>query len=495
MKILTGENIRLADMYTISAEPVSSIALMERAAVALTGRTASLFGPQYRIVVVAGKGNNAGDGIAMARLLSERGYACDLYLVYSPEEMSFECGINLRRLPEDVRVFRFSSFAASAGEYDPDRTVIVDALLGTGVRGTVRGEAALVIRQMNAAPFPVISVDLPSGLPTEFAELETGDIVRADITLTIEFPKLSLLVPETGIYAGDMEIVTISLSEEFKSAAKERFIYVDSDCAEGFECGKRDRFSHKGNYGHVLLVCGNTRMMGAAILSVSAALRSGCGLVTAHIPSSGMCAMNIANPSAMVSPDPADCFSVLPEKMERYTSVCAGCGMGTDKRSAEALAGLMSFGKPMVLDADALNIISENRQMLALLPEGSVLTPHPGELRRLVGGWRSARERIGKAIAFASRYGVVLLIKGAYTMTVTPEGYVYVNSTGSPAMAKGGCGDILAGYIAGLMARGYNAVEAAVLGVYRHGLAGDRAAARYGVESVNSSDIVDCLRY
>ena len=252
--------------------------------------------------------------------------------------------------------------------------------------------------------------------------------------------------------------------------------------------------AHKGDFGHALLVCGSCGMAGAAVLATMGALRSGCGLVTSRIPASERLAMYVSNPSAMVSCDSGDCFAALPDDMSKYTAVCVGCGLGTDESTVSALLSLFACGKPMVIDADALNLISMHGHLRRAVPAGSILTPHPGELRRLTGGWSCECEKLAKAAALASELSSVVVLKGAHTAVVSPDGRIFFNSTGCPGMAKGGSGDVLAGYVGGLLARGCAPLAAAITGVYRHGLAGEKAERQLGWEAMSSADVMRCLQ-
>lgn len=273
----------------------------------------------------------------------------------------------------------------------------------------------------------------------------------------------------------------------------------------------RDENAHKGDFGHALLIAGSRGMMGAALLATGAALRSGCGLVTVHVPAGERMAVHIAHPSAIVSLDSSDsCFSVLPEPASRYSAVGAGPGLGQSEETAAALGSLLERGGRMVIDADALNIIAFHPHYLKMIPHDSVLTPHIGELRRLLGAamsasfikgfrihgdavWRSEEERTDMVRALAAAAGSVITVKGFHTMVCFPSGRLRYNPTGNPGMAKGGSGDVLTGLLTGLMARGFTSEDAACAGVYLHGLAGDSAAETAGQESMNASDILHCL--
>ena len=571
MKILLGKDIRRADLHTIEREPVKSIDLMERAALALEARIVAASEtpgihdavsadapashlrenangtgagvPEY--LVVAGKGNNGGDGLAVARLLKQRfgdSREVSVLLLFPPERLSDDCRRNLERLPSEVTVYRFSDGRISADGSDipaahlfRSNTIIIDAILGTGVTGAVHGVAQQAIRLINEHSQGcrlVISIDLPSGMPTEpwrSPEQEAdmsgenaarttppADIVSAGLTLTIEFPKLALMLPETGKYAGRLRTVHIGLDREFIDDCDSPFTAVDREYAASM-LEPRGEFDHKGTHGHALVIAGSAEYMGAAILCTGAALRSGCGLVTARIPAEGRTALLVSHPSAIISADPSPVFSMLPERLSKYSSVAAGPGLGKAERSVASLKDLLACLpqyeniRTLVLDADALNIISEHPEMLASIPAGSVLTPHPGELARLLRAaadygmienatpatgtpWTDDMHRVALVRQLCRGLKSVIVVKGAHTMTCSPDGRCFFNMSGNPGMAKGGSGDVLTGLIAGLAARGYDPLATAVLGVWFHGRAGDDAAASRGVESMNAADILENIR-
>lgn len=565
MKILLGKDIRSADLRTIEREPVASIDLMERAAVALETEavaaaeapvTGDMTGlpfrenahepegsvPEYLIVV--GKGNNGGDGLAVARLLKRRfgdSREVSVLLLFPPERLSDDCRRNLERLPSEIPVYHFSEGRISTDGSDipaahlfRSNTIIIDAILGTGVTGAVHGVAQQAIRLINEHSHGcrmVISIDLPSGMPTEpwrSPEQEADmsgenaarttpptDIVSAGLTLTIEFPKLALVLPETGKYAGRLRTVHIGLDREFIDDCDSPFTAVDREYAVSM-LEPRGEFDHKGTHGHALVIAGSAEYMGAAILCTGAALRSGCGLVTAHIPSEGRTAMLVSHPSAIISADPSPVFSSLPERFSKYSSVATGPGLGKAEPSVAALKELLACLpqyeniRALVLDADALNIISEHPGMLAAIPAGSVLTPHPGELARLLRAaadcgmienaapaagtpWTDDMHRVALVRQLCRGLKSVIVVKGAHTMVCSPDGRCFFNLSGNPGMAKGGSGDVLTGLVAGLAAR-YDPLTAALLGVWFHGCAGDDAAASRGVESMNAADILENIR-
>ena len=489
MKILTGKQIREADRFTIEHEPVSSQDLMERASEVIAQWICNHIGQEKPLYFFVGKGNNGGDGLAVARMLYHAGYSCYVYLVFGKEQLSAECRFNLDRLPDGV----CRQEGGIVQELDiPEDAVIVDAMLGTGVTGPLKEPVLPVVEMINLLPNRVIAIDLPSGLGTEFGN-GGKTVVMAETTLTLEFPKLAMLLPEAGDACGRIEVLPIDLDTRYLDAAPSPYYYVTEQVART-QLLPRRKFGHKGTFGHALLVCGSEGMMGAGILATGAALRSGCGLVTLHLPANERVAVQANYPSALLSLDPERCFSILPEGLNRYAAIGVGCGMGHSEKTVAAFELLLrKYDRPMVLDADALNILSADPKLRAFVPEGSILTPHLGELKRLVGEWEDEQQKLDKVKKLAAELRSVIVVKGAHTMICSPEGICWFNSTGCAGMAKGGSGDVLAGFLTGLLARGYDPMSAAVLGVYVHGLAGEKSAAYYGEEGMNSGDLPDFL--
>lgn len=486
-KILTDIQIKNADKYTIDNEPISSVDLMERASQIIAGWLIDQIDKCIPFFFIVGKGNNGGDGLAVARLLSEAGYSCSVCLLYGRDQLTEECRTNLGRLPQAVvRTNTIDDISVDA--------VVIDSLLGTGVRGVLNESLVAIVKKINLLPNRVISIDMPSGMMSEFGNTDQ-QMVKAETTLTLEFPKLAMLLPEAGEYCGNIIVLDIGLSKKYIDDAESNYYYItDALIRNIFQ--KRDKFGHKGTYGHALLICGSKGMAGAAILATGAALRSGCGLVTTHIPESERFSLQANYPSALSSLDSKTCFSELPSNLSQYTAIGIGCGLGKDAYTVEAFKQLLGLvDKPMVIDADALNILADNYRLRQFIPQNSILTPHPGELKRLVGEWSDEEEKIALVRRLASNLKSIVVVKGAHTMICLPNGTCYFNSTGNSGMAKGGSGDVLTGYITGLLARGYNSVHAAILGVYIHGLAGDRVACLYGMEAMNSKDLIDNLFY
>lgn len=485
MKILTGNQIKEADRYTIDNEPIGSIALMERASGIIAQWIDKNIDKKNPLLFLIGKGNNGGDGLAVARILYHSGYNCSVYVPFEKEFLSEDCLYNRNRLPTGINLTEDINDISN-------NAVIIDALLGTGVTGSIKAPLSSIIEKINTLHNKVISIDLPSGMITEFGNSEQK-IIKADITLTLQFPKLAMLLPEAGEYCGEIKVLPIGLSNSYINNSHTQYHFITKKLINSTLLN-RNKFSHKGTYGHVLLICGSQGMGGAAVLATGAALRSGCGLVTLHTPKEERFATQTNYPSAMLSLDEDDYFSKLPAELSKYTAVGIGCGLNQMPQTIEAVKQLLtSVNRPIVIDADALNILSEHYKLRHHVPENSILTPHPGELKRLVGEWDNENHKLELVRQLASNLKSIVIVKGAHTMICLPDGNCYFNSTGNSGMAKGGSGDVLTGYITGLLARGYSSTQAALIGVYNHGLAGDKVAAKRGMESMNSRDLIDEL--
>ena len=492
-KIFLSHQIRSIDSYTITNEPVNPFDLMERAAAALTERIEALTGKDDTFLIVAGTGNNGGDGIAIARLLKERGYSVDLLVAEISSGRSDEWRRNW-----DLFKGRYGDYltvAAPGHELTAPSgyTVIVDALLGSGVRGEPSPFAAEVIGMINGAGgAKVISVDVPSGLPGETGSSSSAPVaVRAWHTVAIGFPRLSFMFPENHAFTGEWSVVSIGLHPDAVLETPTQWCYLEGRQMAGM-IKRRARFDHKGIYGHLLLAAGSVGKIGASVLASRSALRSGCGLVTAHIPSSGQSVLHAAIPEAMIIPDQsADLISDIPAPGV-FDAIAFGPGAGTSPATARAFHTLLSRSEsPMVIDADGINLLSSNREWFELLPRGSVLTPHPGEFSRLAGYFANSYDTIEAQKQISASLDVVIVLKGGYTSVSLPDGTVCFNIKGNPGMATAGSGDVLTGIIGSLLAQGYEGDRAALLGVYLHAVAGDIAAEERGVQSLIASDITE----
>lgn len=494
VKILTNSQIKEWDKYTIEKEPISSIDLMERAAQKLTEAIARRWNNQTPIKIFAGPGNNGGDALAVARLLSEKGYHIEAYLFNTTGKLSEDCETNrdLLKMCQHVSFFEITT------QFIPpqlsEKDVVIDGLFGSGLNKPLNGGFAAVVKYINQSPATVVAIDIPSGLMCEDNTYNIHDhIVRADLTLTIGQLKLAFLFPENEEILGETEIIDINLHPEYLKEAQTPFHMMEKDEVASL-LKKRSRFSHKGTYGHALLIAGKTGMAGASILAAQACLRSGVGLLTIHAPLRNNDILQISVPEAMIDHDYSDdCFTTATEA-DSFEAVAVGPGIGKEMETAEALIEQLQItSTPMVLDADALNILSLNGSWLEQIPRDSILTPHPKELERLVGTCNDTYERITKAKELAARLHVYVVLKGAWTAIITPEGNVAFNPTGNPGMATGGSGDVLTGILLALLAQGYRSGDACRLGVYVHGLAGDLAADAESQMGMTAASIVKYL--
>ena len=482
------------DQYTIDHEPVSSIELVERAAIAFTHEFCRHFSKQTRIFVFAGEGNNGADALAIARLLIEESYRVETFLFNPNEHLSTDNQFNKQRL-EAVPNVTFNEIIKDF--YTPkieDKDIIIDGLFGSGLnRPLERGYAALV-DFINKCKAKIVSIDIPSGLFAEDNRTNTmKSVIKADFTYTFNFPKLAFLLPENAPYVGQWTRLDINMHPDIVKKTETKYsLITENDISLAIR--PRDRFAHKGTFGHALLVAGSRGKFGAALLAARSCLRSGAGLLTVHVPERAEQIFQSAFPEAMLSFDPhSDFFSSIPN-ISPYNAVGIGPGIGQHPETASALDRLMSeYNKPMVIDADAINLIASNKDLFAKIPKRSILTPHPKEFDRIAGVSENSYDRLLKAQEMANTYKICIVLKGAYTATCSPEGNVYFNSCGNPGMATAGSGDVLTGIILGLLAQGYEPETAAVAGVYLHALAGDKAAKTRTQESMIASDITEML--
>jgi len=496
MKILPVEKIREADAFTIKNEPIAGIDLMERAATECFYWLMKAIPHDKKIHVFCGTGNNGGDGLAIARLLSGKGYHLRVYLCGNPERLSPDCNTNLTRLQVSEGRFTNGTFHVldENGQLPEisNGDVVIDAILGSGLSKPVSGFFAEVIGHINHSGAVVVAVDVPSGLLCDTTNFTTPTpaIVRADYTLTFSPPKLALFFPENDAFFGNWQLLDIGIMPEFIEKTEVLNEMLTPEHCRHF-LKKRNKFAHKGNFGHALLVCGGLGKMGAAVLAARACLRSGAGLVTVRVPKSGISILQSAVPEAMLSVDFSDdIFSEVPN-LTPYTSIAIGPGIGQSDITARALKHLIqTAGIPLLLDADAINILAANKTWLAFLPKGCIFTPHPREFERLAGKSSNDYDRNRLQREFSFKYHCFVVLKGAHTAITTPDGHCYFNSTGNPGMASGGSGDVLTGIIAGLMAQGYSSLESCLLGVYVHGHAGDLALSETGFEALIAGDII-----
>ena len=492
MKIFRCDQVRQIDAFTIRNEPVSSTDLMERAAGRIFEWYISRFDPSLPVKIFAGPGNNGGDGLAIARLLYKNKYQPEVYFVQISENTSEDWKINKNRLLNETDVpFRIISNSELIPVIGP-RTIIIDAIFGSGLSRKAEGLACDVISRINRSRSVVISVDIPSGLFGEDnSENDPDAIVHANHTLSFRFPKLSFMFAENERYTGEWTVLPIGLHEEAIRNTETPYICLERSLIKPL-LKTRKKFDHKGVFGHGLLAGGSYGKMGAVVLGARAALKTGIGLITCHIPSGGDVILQSAVPEAMVMHDDSEDIITGIGNTESFSAIGAGPGMGTGQLSQKAIHEmLLNCRIPMVIDADALNILSQNKDWLGIIPPGTILTPHPKEFERLAGKSKNSYVRLDRQIRFSKDYNCIVVLKGAFTSITSPSGDVYFNSTGNPGMATAGSGDVLTGMILSLLAQGYEPLNAAITGVYLHGLAGDIAAEKSCQESLTAMDIID----
>jgi ADP-dependent NAD(P)H-hydrate dehydratase / NAD(P)H-hydrate epimerase len=492
VKILSTSQMREADAFTIMNEPVSSIDLMERAAAACVNWILSRHAVTTVFHIFCGHGNNGGDGLAIARLLIKSGFKPKVYL--PSRDLKPDTKENFERLLKSKKISISTINTASDFPVIEQGDWIVDALFGTGLNRKPEGIDAELVKWINRSGHKVVSIDIPSGMFGEDnSENDPASVVKADVTLTFQTPKLAFLLADMGMKAGEIKILDIGLHRKFFDTVKTPDYFVTHNEIAGALI-PREKFSHKGSFGHALLIGGTKGKAGAIQLAAKACLRSGAGLTTAYVPACVLDAVQTSIPEAMAIADPGNEFITTAPALGKYNAIGIGPGLGTDPDSAKALKLIIqNTGCPLVIDADALNIISENSTWLSFLPANSILTPHPLEFDRLFGKHKTSWERYETLKRVSVKYRVFIVLKGAYTATATPMGEVFFNSSGNPALAKGGSGDVLTGIITGLMARGLSPFYAAITGVYIHGLSADLLTKRMAEDSIIASDIIGGL--
>ncbi|MGD1843417.1 MAG: NAD(P)H-hydrate dehydratase [Thermonemataceae bacterium] len=489
MKILLATQIRELDQYTITHEPIASIDLMERASNAfVTCFIEEIQIDTKRLIkVFCGTGNNGGDGLAIARLLSNQGYEVEVFVVRYTDKTSKDFDVNYERLARIAQIndVRQDTDIPSIEEED----CVIDALFGTGLSREITGIAKEVVQQINESKAMVVAVDIASGLQADQATL-SPIVVKPNSTVSFQMPKLAHLQPNNALFTGKLYLVEIGLHTSFLEKATTTYFYTTiEDIKRIYQ--PRKQHTHKGTFGHALLIGGSYGKVGAVILNAQACLRVGVGLLTVHVPQCAYTILQSTVIEAMVHVDRHEkVFSEIPS-VNGYKTIGVGSGLGTHEKSLEALEALLTvYRSPLVIDADALNLLARHPYLMDKVPPYSILTPHPKEFERLVQTSSDDWERFHLLRAFCKSYQVIVVLKGHHTAIAHPEGQIYFNTTGNAGMATAGSGDVLTGMLTGLLAQGYAPLEASRLGVYLHGLAGDIAAHSYGEEALIASDII-----
>jgi len=474
LPLLVSKQIREADAYTIAHEPISSVDLMERASKAFVGWFINHFpDKKLTIAVYCGTGNNGGDGLAIARILCDHGYCnIDVKITRFSDKASDDFNENLKRLKTTKIAFREIKNGTKPSTEKAD--IVIDAMLGSGLNKPLTGDYKTLVEHLNSLQKTIVAVDVPTGFYTDGEIPKDATILKADLVITFQQPKINFLLPESGPYINCCEVVKIGLDENFIASADTPYFYVEGKDARKL-IKPRKRFSNKGTYGHALIIAGKDETMGAALLSASACAHAGAGLTTACIPQSGLVALNSSMPEIMA----IICNGGEVPEIEwgKFSAIGIGPGLGKEKNTLKLLKAIFkNYKKPVVIDADALNVLAENPALLKKIPAGSILTPHMKEFDRLFGGHNSWWQRLQTAKIKAKELGIYIILKNDYTITATPDEQLYFNSTGNAAMATGGMGDVLTGVITSLLAQKYSPQDACILGIYIHGKAGDELA-------------------
>jgi len=484
MKLLSAQQIHQWDAYTIEHEPIFSIGLMERAAAKCTDFILEHNLTTHTIKIFCGKGNNGGDGLAIARQLIEAGFQPAVYILEFGARGTDDFQANLHRLHQataDIYFIQTAEFIPAIIKDD----LVIDALFGSGLNRPLVDLSAQLVKHINSAGATVVAIDVPSGMYVD-KSCKGETVIKATYTLTFQLTKLCFLLAENAELFGKVYVPDIGLLPGFLQSAETTFQLAEKQQIAAL-IKPRNAFAHKGAYGHSLLIAGNKGKMGAALLCARACLRSGAGLVTLNVPETSLNIVQTALPEAMCSIRDEDI------EWDKFTTIGIGPGLGTQKDAAHLLKQVLdNFKKPVVIDADAINILSENKDWLQLVPEGSVITPHPKEFERLFGKFTNEMDRVHKAVELSGHHTFTIILKGHHTL-VANKGNGWFNTTGNAGLAKGGSGDILTGIITAFLSQGYSGQQAAQCGVYLHGLTADLALQQQSQESMLASDIIEHL--
>ena len=493
MKIFSTEQLYEADKTTVEKQQITSEDLMERAGTQIfQWLHQRLNGVPVPIHIFCGIGDNGGDGLVVGRLLIEHGYNVIVYIMNYSDKRSKNFLLNYDKIKNVTKNWPILMKGENDFPKINSEDIIVDAIFGIGLNRCPGGWVKKIIQYLNECKAFKLAVDIPSGLYPNAPLEDKEAVLKANHILTFQVPKLAFFLPETAVFAQSFDVLDIGLDMEFLHNAEPLAQLISKPEVRRFYQA-REKFGHKGTYGHVLIVAGSYGKMGAAVLSTTAAFRIGAGMVTAFVPKCGYNILQTTIPEAMVITDKEEEFLSDISFDFEPSAIGVGMGIGKNKATVEALKKLFTDSEvPFLIDADALNNISKNKDLLKLLPKNSVLTPHPSELKRLIGEWKNDYEKLEKVKKFSDKYEVVLVIKGAYSITVYGD-KIYINTTGNPGMATAGSGDALSGVITGLLSQGYDPLLASVFGVYMHGRAGDIASEKMGYEAVMAGDIIDNL--
>lgn len=491
MKIFDIEQLAEADRITIEKQKISSDELMERAAsLVFKDIHSKLNGAQVPIKVFCGIGNNGGDGLVIGRLLLEQGYEVTVYVVNYSDNRSKDFLLNYDRIKEVNNDWP----TLIKGEADfpelSDKDFIIDAMFGIGLNRPLEDWVGKLVEHINSSKAFIVAIDMPSGLFGDKIPSENDQVIKANVTITFQSPKLIFFLPQAAEYIGDMQVIDIGLDRQYLSETIVNTQLIGKPEAKLLYTPRKS-FAHKGDFGHSLIVGGSYGKIGSISLTARATLRTGAGLVTVYSPKCGYQILQTAIPEAMVLTDEKEEMLAKIDFDLSPDVICFGMGAGTAKETINAFKDLLKkTNNPMVIDADGINILSKEKELLKDLPENSVLTPHPGELKRLVGKWKDDFDKLEKVKKFSKKFKLIVVIKGAYTITVYKDD-LYVNNSGNPGMATAGSGDVLSGVITSLISQKYEPLIAAVLGVYLHGRTGDILAEELSYQGLIAGDIAN----
>jgi NAD(P)H-hydrate epimerase len=520
MKVVTAEEMRLIDKKTIEEYGVPGVLLMERAGLAVASRIKEIFG-RKKVIVVSGSGNNGGDGFVVARSLYKEGWDVKVFLTARPEDLKGDALLQYKvAIKFGVNISPIKALQTYHSSLISKHSIFVDALLGTGLSKNVTGVLSEVISLLNKSNIPIISVDIPSGISSDTGQV-MGEAVKADSTVTFGLPKRGHLLYPGAQHSGKLFIEDIGFPEELVRSDKFKVELLMKNEVSPL-LPERKRYSHKGDYGHVLIVAGSRGKTGAAFMAAKACLRSGAGLVTIGIPESlaDIFQSRVTEEMTLILPDKGD--GTLSEKASKVILnflnkkadvIAIGPGIGVSADTRKIIETLIKHCmSPLVIDADGINSLKSSlksiKEVFSKSKAPIILTPHPGEMARLLnpltlpfikGGQGGItmripdieKDRINVALSFAKKTRTYLVLKGVPTIITEPDGMTYINSTGNPGMASAGTGDVLTGMISGFLSQGIKPINASILGVYLHGLAGDIAASEKGEHSLIATDIID----
>ena len=495
MKLFSKEQIYEGDRLTTERQKISSTDLMERVGTQIFNwMHGRMQGAQVPIHVFCGIGNNGGDGLVLARHLTTHGYNVFTYIINCSDKRTKDFLINYDRIKNVTK--KWPEMLSCKNDFEDiiigADDIIVDAVFGIGLNRPPNDWVQLLFQKFKESKAFTLAIDIPSGLYTDKAVENEKSVVHANYTLSFQSPKLVFFLPETAKFTTQWEALDIGIDRDYLMQTE-----TDVELISKHEIlplyKPREKFSHKGDFGHVLILGGSYGKIGAVNLASRAALSSGAGLVTAYIPKCGYHSLQTSVPEAMVVTDEDETnISNIQFEIEP-TVIGIGVGLGTSARTTKAFEAFLKKNKtPLVIDADGLNILSKKKTLLKLLPDQTILTPHPKELERLIGKWSDDFEKLKKTKAFSKKYNLVVLIKGANSITVFLD-KLYINTTGNPGMATAGTGDVLTGLISGLVAQGYEHLTATIFGVYLHGRSADIALEGYGYQSLLARHIIESI--